>query len=155
MDSSRTAAFRTLYQLANRVRKVYWFLFRPRTRGVKCVIEHDGRWLLIRNTYGPDHWTFPGGAIGRNEEPTDAARREAFEEVGIRLGALTYIGSYKTNRDHKRDTVYCYTSGTSTAHHQIDGVEIREARWFPPTSIPADHGPSVERVVFMLSATRR
>jgi 8-oxo-dGTP pyrophosphatase MutT (NUDIX family) len=155
MEANRKAALRTLYRLADRVRRLYWFVFRPRTRGVKCVIEHDGRWLLIRNTYGPGHWTFPGGAIGRREEPPEAARREALEEVGMRLDALQYIGSYKSNRDYKRDTVYCYTSVVSAYDHRIDGVEVKEARWFPPREIPADHGSSVDRILFMVSATSR
>jgi hypothetical protein len=25
-------------------------VFRPRTRGVKCIVECDGKWLMIRNT---------------------------------------------------------------------------------------------------------
>src|SRR5947208_16401491 len=60
---------RFLYGWAARLRVVYWFVFRPNTQGVKCLIEHDGRWLMIRNSYGKGHWTFPGGAIGRHETP--------------------------------------------------------------------------------------
>jgi len=119
------------------------------------VIGHTGRWLLIRNTDGPGHWTFPGGKIARSEKPVEAARREALEEVGIELPHLQYIGSYKSNRDHKRDTVYCYTSTVSTPDHKIDGVEVEEARWFAPAEIPANHGTSVDRVLFMLSAVTR
>jgi len=39
---------------------MYRFAFRPSMFGVKCVVEHEGRWLLVRNTYGRGYWTLPG-----------------------------------------------------------------------------------------------
>lgn len=37
-----------LYRAADRLRRIYWFVARPATRGVKCVVEHDGSILMIR-----------------------------------------------------------------------------------------------------------
>src|SRR5258706_13668937 len=98
------------YNVAARLRIAYWFVFRPKTSGVKCVVEHDGHWLMIRNSYGKGHWTFPGGAIERNENPDAAAVREVREEVGIALDAVRSIGSYTSNRQYKHDTVHCFVA---------------------------------------------
>ena len=42
------------------------------------------RVLLVRHTYR-QRWGVPGGLLNRGEEPRDAARREALEEVGLRV----------------------------------------------------------------------
>src|SRR5207248_2768136 len=97
---------RKLYAVAARLRVVYWFVFRPHTQGVKCLVDHDGKWLMIRNSYGKGHWTFPGGAIARGETPDDAAIREVLEEVGLELASVRAIGFYESNKQYKHDTVY-------------------------------------------------
>lgn len=129
---------------------MYWFIFRPRTSGVKCVIEHDGRWLMIRNSYGRGHWTFPGGKVGRGEEPTTAAIREVREEVGIDLDDVRPIGDYYTTREYKRDTVYCYAATVDSPEHEIDQGEIAEAKWIAFADLPDFRAPSVDRIMTML-----
>lgn len=138
------------YKVAAQIRRVYWFVFRPRTRGVKCVIEHDGRWLMIRNSYGRGHWTFPGGKVDRGEEPRIAAMREVREEVGIGLDDVVPIGDYYTTREHKRDTVYCFVARVASPVHTIDEGEIAEAEWITFADLPNFRAPSVDRIVTML-----
>jgi 8-oxo-dGTP pyrophosphatase MutT (NUDIX family) len=141
-----------LYRLAATLRKIYWFVFRPRTSGVKCVIECDGQWLMIRNSYGRGHWTFPGGAVDRGESPVSAALREVEEEVGIVLTDVHPIGSYFSNNEYKRDTVHCFHAKVDDDAHTIDEAEVAEAAWFAPRSIPDFRGPAVERIVAMMNA---
>ena len=58
------------------------------TVGGLCVVERaDGRVLLVRHGYRP-RWGLPGGFLKRGEIPTDGARREVFEEVGLRVELL-------------------------------------------------------------------
>jgi len=129
---------------------VYRFVFRPRTRGVKCVVEHAGTWLLIRNTYGHKYWTLPGGGVKRRESPADAARREVREEVGIALRDVEPLGEYFSTRHYSKDTVYCFRARVENTDHQIDGKEILEARWFAPDAIPEERGAAVDEVLRML-----
>jgi mutator protein MutT len=125
-------------------------VFRPKTSGVKCVIEHDGRWLMIRNSYGPGHWTFPGGAIDRGETPEQAVRREVREEVAISLDGVEPIGSYFSKKQYKRDTVYCFRADVSSSVHEIDDREVVESAWVPAEALPEFRGPAVDRIVRML-----
>ena len=144
------AALRPGYRLAAKVRRLYWFVFRPQTFGVKTVVVHDGRWLMVRNTYGNGYWTFPGGSIDRGEAPPDAAMREVREEVGIGLGDVTPIGDYFSDLEYKRDTVYCFRADVTSPGVTIDEGEILEAGWFAPHELPAFHGASVDLITDMM-----
>lgn len=132
------------------MRRAWWFLARPRTRGVKCVVFHDGEVLMIKNSYGHRRWTFPGGRMRRREDPESAVRREVREEVGITLGAVRYLGSYSTSRLHHRDTVHCFATDASSRAYRVDGREVVAAAWFSPVRPPAPHGPSVAAVLRLL-----
>jgi len=139
------------FKVAARIRRLYWFVFRPETFGVKCVVQNDGRWLMIRNSYGKGHWTLPGGAIHRGEEPADAAIREVRDEVGVDLGSVEPIGSYENDREHKHDTVHCFVANVLSPDHKIDMREVIEAAWFDPSALPERTGPSVREVQRLLA----
>ena len=123
------------YIIINPCRKLYWFVFRPHTTGVKCLIEYNNKFLLIRNSYGIKHWTFPGGSVEKGELPSTAAQREAREEVGIEL-TPQLIGQYSSNREFKQDTVHCFYGKVTSDYFKIDNDEIMEAAWFLETNIP-------------------
>ena len=65
----------------NPVRRFYWFVFRPQTRGVKVLILWQGKALLVRLGYAHRSWTIPGGGVHSEESYEEAARREIKEEV--------------------------------------------------------------------------
>lgn len=52
------------------------------TIGALCLIEHDGRLLLLRQRHRHG-WTLPGGLVGRGESAVQAVRREVREETGL------------------------------------------------------------------------
>lgn len=128
---------------------LYWFIARPETRGAKCLIEHDGKILMIRNSYGRKYWTFPGGYVEKNESPKEGAIREAHEEVGIRVADATLLGSYASNREYKRDMVHCFYAKVTSPEYTIDPIEIAEAKWFPLDQLPERCGSSVPRIMEM------
>jgi 8-oxo-dGTP pyrophosphatase MutT (NUDIX family) len=135
------------YKLAYAGLRVYWFVFRPQIYGVRCLIEFEGKILMIRQTYGDMRWTFPGGGFKRNESPEMAAAREVKEEVGISLPALRFIGEYTSTEGYKRDNVKCYAGVVGTPHFEIERNEIYEAAWFPWEKLPRPLASDAERVI--------
>ena len=125
---------------------------RPRTAGVKCVVVHDGRWLMIRNTYGDRQWTFPGGGVRRGESVETAVRREVEEEVGIELRAVQPIGSYFSTRNYCRDTVSCFFAEVGTDAAEADGLEVAEVRWVDPDNLPEPRSAAVDDVVALVES---
>lgn len=62
-----------------------------------CVVpERDGQVLLLQRGIPPARgkWVMPGGFVDRGETPTQAARRECLEEVGLHLEIGDLIGIY-------------------------------------------------------------
>ena len=135
------------YFVINPFRYLYWFLVRPKTRGVKCVIMHDGKILLERISYAHKKWTIPGGGVKKNETLEDAARREAKEEVGIELGGLEKIFEYTNTHQFKIDTVTVFKSEVSDEKYEVDGLEILEAGWFSRDNLPENRVPRVDKLL--------
>jgi ADP-ribose pyrophosphatase YjhB (NUDIX family) len=139
---------RTLIQLIYPLLRLYWFLVRPKTFGVQCVIQHRDAILLVRNTYGRKQWTFPGGSIARAETADDAIRREVREEVGLRLQHLQRLGAFAATIDYKQDHVAVFAGVSPDRRVTIDRAEILEARWFQPQDLPP-LAPAAARILAM------
>jgi ADP-ribose pyrophosphatase YjhB (NUDIX family) len=92
---------RTLIQVIYPLLQRYWFLVRPKTFGVQCVIQQGDAILLVRNTYGGRQWTLPGGSIARGESVEAAIRREVREEVSLPLQQLRHLGAFDMTIHYK------------------------------------------------------
>ena len=62
-----------------------------------CYIEKDGAYLMIhrvkkKNDENHDKWIGVGGKFEAGESPFDCARREIFEECGVKPKNLRYRG---------------------------------------------------------------
>lgn len=76
---------------------------RPHVRASVIVVESAGRYLVQRRP--PTGllgglFEFPGGKIEAGEAPADAARRELYEETGIRLRRLDRLGVVRHGYSH-------------------------------------------------------
>ncbi|HEV7424269.1 MAG TPA: NUDIX domain-containing protein [Candidatus Paceibacterota bacterium] len=139
-------AIKIFWFTVNPVRKFYWFVFRPHTRGVKCVIENNEKFLFIKLNYAHHKWTIPGGGVKKKESFLDAAIREVKEETGITVNNLVYLGFYKTNREYKEDTVEIYWANSDTIEIKIDPLEIERTEWFKRSELPENHSQSVDKI---------
>lgn len=139
-----------IYKLIDPIRQLYWFIFRPKTYGVKCVVEKDGEILLIRNAYSQSQklWLFPGGGIRRGETAEEAAKREIKEEVGITVKDLKQIGQFESNKEYKKDTIVVFLARSESKDTKLDVNEIAEAKWFLPRQLPPISGYS-EKIISM------
>ena len=137
------------YKIINPFRKAYWFIFRPKTYGVKCLIENDGKFLFIRNSYGKHGWTFSGGGVHRKETPEEAVKREVREELGINIQEVKELGEYMNTKEYKRDIVYCFYSKVSNQEISIDKSEISEAQWLSLNDVPEFRSSAVDKILKM------
>lgn len=115
---------------------LYWFVFRPETTGVKCVIRCGEKILLIKNSYGADIWTLPGGGVRRNELLSDAVVREVLEEVGIAISRPKSCGSIFYDGEYKRNTVWVFLAEVNSCEAYAQSVEVDEAQWFFVQELP-------------------
>jgi ADP-ribose pyrophosphatase YjhB (NUDIX family) len=103
---------------------------------VACVItEIDGRIVLVRRGIPPGlgMWVIPGGYVDAGEAVPDAAVREAWEEVRIRVEITSLVGVYSYSDISAVIIVY---EGRVTAGVPAAGDETQEARLFDPGEIP-------------------
>jgi ADP-ribose pyrophosphatase YjhB (NUDIX family) len=143
-----------LYKLLYRLLRIYWFVFRPEVSGVRCLVECEGKLLLIRQTYGDMLWTLPGGLVKKNESPENAARREVREEAGLELRDLRTLGHFTDTHEHARDTVHCFWGESSGGDVRIDRDEIYEARWFGAGELPQGQSRQLGMALELYSAGR-
>jgi len=123
----------------------WWYITRPKTAGVKVVIIHENKILLIKTTYGYKY-SLPGGGIKRNETPEAAIKRETREEVGILLNEVIELPSFVTHEEYKEDTVHSFYSEVKTRDCKLDLFEIDKAEWYPIDNLPKT-GPVTAKII--------
>jgi 8-oxo-dGTP pyrophosphatase MutT (NUDIX family) len=122
--------------------RAWWFVRRPHTQGVKCILRDEaGCVLFVRHTYGDrTAWELPGGGMRRREDPGAAVRREMREELGIALADVRAVGEVETAGNHKRTLLHCFEATTGGAALVLAAAEIGEARWAPAGAPPTPLG---------------
>jgi 8-oxo-dGTP pyrophosphatase MutT (NUDIX family) len=134
---------------------VWWFVRRPHTRGVKCVVRGgDGRVVFVRHTYGDRRsWELPGGGLGRREDPEAAVRREMREELGIELESLRAVATVEVAGSHKRTDLHCFEASVrGSAALKVDPGELAEVRWAAPDDPPRPLGPDAAVLLGLLAS---
>lgn len=114
--------------------RIYCFIFRPISIGVRIMLIQKGQVLLVRQTYIPG-WFMPGGGVKRGETLEEAAYREAQEEIGAQMGILHLLGTYTHFGEHKSDHNALFLCTDFRIGEKQDR-EIAEARFFPLDELP-------------------
>lgn len=137
-----------LLRLADRVRRVVWRTFGPRTIGVRgLVVDCEGNVLLVRHSYGPPAWHLPGGGVKRRESLVTALRRELAQECGITIdGPVKLLGTYSNLREGKSDHISVFVV-ENWEREESDAAEIAEDGWFDPERLPDRTTPGTRRRV--------
>jgi 8-oxo-dGTP pyrophosphatase MutT (NUDIX family) len=145
------------YRTAYSALRVYWWVFRPRSSGVKCVLTHRDDVLLVRHTYGPRGWELPGGSRKRGEPAETTATREIHEELGLSVDAWRSLGRIEVVVDRHRDSLYCFQAEVGSPDLglpslTIDRGELAAAEWFPKAQLPSPLGRYTRAILARLDA---
>jgi 8-oxo-dGTP pyrophosphatase MutT (NUDIX family) len=125
-----------LYNIAYWLNQLRRIVLRPLTLGVKIMLMRDGQVLLVRHTYMAG-WFLPGGGVKRSETLEEAARREAWEELGAKLEEVSLFGIYSNVHSYKNEHIAVFICDAFTLSGKQD-YEIAELAFFPVQSPPPD-----------------
>ena len=127
---------RALYRLAYRVRRRFRQTFRRPIFGVNVVLRDvQGRVLLVRHSYGPAHWTIPGGGHTGREDLALAVRREVREELALEIAELEVLETYRERLSGAPHTSSLF-AGIALGEPRPDGREVIAAQFFAPEELP-------------------
>src|SRR6185437_562491 len=120
--------YRLLRRVPTRMRLLLVYLGSPKmTVGASAIIwDSVGRVLLVHHTYRRPAWGFPGGLVGRREDPGAALERELREELGVLVTADTLLHA-ETHAPARHLTLYYQMSLQGSPRH--DGIEIDAFRY--------------------------
>ncbi|HXB64010.1 MAG TPA: NUDIX hydrolase [Solirubrobacteraceae bacterium] len=151
MSGLRVALLRGLYRVAWRGVQLRSMLGH-RGNGVKCLLTHDGKVLMVRHTYGRrDVWYLPGGGVHRGEPPLDAAAREMEEELGLRELRFRTLARFETRLERIDVRLTCaHAEVTDPTAVSPDPVEIADVGWFVPERLPTRMGLEERRLIGLL-----
>lgn len=149
--SLRVALLRRLYRVAWRgvqLRSMLGY----RGDGVKCLLVHEGKVLMVRHTYGRrEVWYLPGGGVHRGEPPLDAAAREMEEELGLRELQFRALATFETRLERIDVLLTCvYAEVADPDAVSPDPVEIADVGWFGPERLPRRLGTEERRLIGLL-----
>ena len=149
---------RLLYRVADRVRRRWWRIRKPRRHSVLiAAFDAAGRVLLVRHSYGPPVWALPGGGISPGEDPALAAAREFREELGCELTDLREVEARGHADSGSLDVRHVFAASLSGVPVP-DMREIVATELFDPAALPSPCDrrirPALERALALSSQQR-
>lgn len=130
------ALHRALLGVAHKVRHRWRKWRKTPIAGVSVIVTNAaGEVMLLKHSYGPKAWGLPGGGMAPGEDPEDCAKRELYEEVGLKAEALEPLGVLEETLSGSPHTAHLFTVQVTDAP-KPDGREILEARFFPEDAMP-------------------
>lgn len=135
-----------LIKIASFLRKIYWFIFRPETHGVKGFLIKDNKVLLVKTSYSK--WlTLPGGGIKRGETAKEAVIRELMEETGIEVLKCHLVGEYDHSNEYKNDHISLFCIDEFKEGNRTKSIEIDSVSFYPLNNLPKNVSPATKRRV--------
>lgn len=109
----------------------------------EVIIVRDGRVLLGRRAREPMRgcWEIPGGFVERGEHDSQAAVREAREELGVEVRLTGLLGTYLEQADDGESlAITAYTAELVDPDQAVvaDPDEVADWGWFAPDDLPDD-----------------
>ena len=121
----------------------------PERHIVVAAVAHqrDGHVLTVRKR-GTERFMLVGGKLEPGESARDAALRETWEEVGLRIESATLLGEFHSMAANEPDhTLHSTVFWVESGAEPVASAEIAEVRWTPVRDHPDDLAPMLEHHV--------
>ena len=109
------------------------------TVGAVCLLERDGRLLMLRQPHR-EGWSLPGGLLSRGESAADAVQRELVEEIGVRVLVGRPITVVVDSPLRRVDVIF-RVEVTGDIGERVGG-DATSARWLDPNEIVEVDAPT-------------
>ena len=104
---------------------------------VSIIDDHDRILLGSQGVWEENRWSILAGYVEPGESLNAAVEREMFEEAGVRVEEIQYLGSQGWPFPHS--IMMGFTARVKGEQsHQADGIEIAKLRWFSREEIRAE-----------------
>ena len=111
-----------------------------------ALVRHDCV-LTVRKS-GTQRFMLVGGKLEPGESPLEAALRETYEEVGLRIETATLLGDFHSEAANEPGhTLHSTVFLVESDEEPIAAAEIAEVRWTPLRGHPDDLAPMLEHHV--------
>ncbi len=104
----------------------------PRAAAKVAIVE-NGKVLMVKAARGltRGYWNLPGGFVGYGEHPAECARREAYEELGVRvrLGRLLGVFSDVFRRSGGYMISFVFLGKRGAGRIVLEREEIESYQW--------------------------
>ena len=122
--------------------------------GVGVVFLRDGKVFLAKRqgSHGEETWASAGGHLELGESLEECARREAMEELGVRVGGLRFlcISNILAYNKHYVDIEFLGDIGDQEPR-LAESEGFSDSDWFPLESLPE---PLFQAVWYALDSLR-
>ena len=122
------------------------------------ALVRDGCVLTVRKR-GTQRFMLVGGKLEPGESARDAALRETYEEVGLRIEQATLLGEFHSAAANEPGhTLHSTVFLVESDDIPVASAEIAEVRWTPLHDHPDDLAPMLEHHVLpalIASVTQR
>lgn len=122
--------------------------YRNPTVGVAVILLENRDVLLTRRSSG--QWCIPCGHVEWDEAIEDAARREVFEETGLRCELQSVHSVHSNFHNPERHTVGIWYLGHRIDGHLTAGDDAEQVQFWPLENLPPLAFPTDEKVAEQL-----
>jgi 8-oxo-dGTP diphosphatase len=110
------------------------------------IVENGEILLLYRKD--EEHWEVPGGKVERDESATEAAVREAEEEIGVEVNLEKPFFSGEFEHSGNLFLWHAYLAEIESGEPEIREEKFSRLEWFEPGELDdLDLAPNIEMIL--------
>jgi 8-oxo-dGTP diphosphatase len=113
---------------------------------VIIMTKYQNKWILVRSK-NSDSWIYPGGRIEKDENLIVAAKRELYEETGIKNAYINPISLYSVKNEDELDYGIIYFA-EAQEKARLTEYEIEEIKYIDDMTGIKTRFPEINPFIF-------